>query len=66
MEAFTCPENSTICSLLNEVGIGIGNVFYYLSQSLPTLLIALAVVAVIAGIFGAVAFVIRSSMIGRR
>ena len=49
---FTCPSPETwgICSLLNEVSQGLGLLITAIAQSVPVLLIVVAVVGIIAGI----------------
>jgi hypothetical protein len=62
----TCPVNSTlgVCDLLSEVGAGLGIFFGYLGQSLPALVLILAVIGAVVTIFYAVAKVIGGSFHG--
>ena len=50
MATITCPENSTICTTMDDAGAGLGVFIQYLAQALPILLIILAVVGVIVGV----------------
>lgn len=62
----SCPVNSTlgICNLLAEVGAGLGVFFGYLAQSLPALVLVLAIIGAVVAIFYAIARVIGNA-IGR-
>jgi hypothetical protein len=46
----TCPENSTVCTMMDDAGAGLGVFIQYLATALPVLLIILAVVGVIVAV----------------
>jgi len=61
----TCPANDTlgICGVMESAGSGIGVFIQYLGQSLPFLLIVLAVVGIIIAIGVGIATVIKKSIV---
>jgi len=67
MVYFTCPTDnaSGICAMLDETGAGLGNLFYYLGQSLPTFLLILAIIGAVVSIIMAVVFVIKTVVVRR-
>jgi hypothetical protein len=59
----TCPANGTgVCDLLGEAGAGLGLMFQYLGQALPSFLLVLAVIGGVIAIVMALAGVIKGSM----
>jgi hypothetical protein len=60
----TCPVNDTVglCATLDSVGAGMGVLFQYLGASLPSLILILALIGAIVGIFVAVAYVIKGAI----
>lgn len=50
MTTITCPENSTVCTVMDDAGAGLGVFIQYLATALPILLIILAIVGVIVAV----------------
>lgn len=62
--AITCPTNDSVgvCGTMDSAGAGLGVFIQYLGQSLPVLLIILAIVGVIVAVGFGVAKVVGNSM----
>jgi F0F1-type ATP synthase assembly protein I len=64
--AVTCPTNDSfnICSLMDSMGSGLGIFFEKIAQSLPVLLLVLAVITIVVAVGMAVANVIKKGIQG--
>lgn len=62
--AITCPVNDTtgVCNVMDSAGAGLGIFIQYMGQALPTLLIILVLVGIIAAVGWAIALVIRNAI----
>lgn len=62
--AITCPANDTtgVCSVMDSAGAGLGIFIQYMGQALPTLLIILVLVGIIAAVGYAIAMVIKNAI----
>jgi hypothetical protein len=62
----TCPVNDSlgICTLLDSTGAGIAVLLQYFILVLPVFLVVLVVIGGIAGLIGAIVYVIRHAVTG--
>jgi F0F1-type ATP synthase assembly protein I len=62
--AITCPVNDTtgVCNVMEAAGAGLGIFIQYMGQALPTLLIILVLVGIIAAVGYAIAMVIKNAI----